>query len=331
MFNKILLIQTASIGDVILITPVIDKLHTFFPACQLDILIKKGYEGLFDEHPFIKNVLVWDKSKHKTRGLVGLMNQLRAEKYDLIINFQRFASTGLLTVLSGASKTIGFDKNPFSNFFTEKVKHHIGQSNSYIHEVDRNLKLIESCTDKKHVNPALYPTKLNLEKTLPYKSSKYICIAPASLWFTKQFPEKQWIDFVSKVNTETVIYLLGSQSDFDLCERVMQNSKHLHTTNLAGKLNLLESAALMRDASMNYVNDSAPMHLCSAMNAKMTVIYCSTIPEFGFGPLSHDATIIQTHEKLPCRPCGLHGFNQCPEKHFKCATTISTHELLYRL
>lgn len=328
MLKKILLIQTASIGDVILITPVIEKLHSYYPECQIDILIKKGYEGIFDEHPVLRKVLVWDKSHRKYKNLIGLLRQIRNEKYDLVINVQRFASTGLLTYLSGAVKTIGFDKNPFSFLFSVKIKHDIGLKNNYIHEVDRNLKLVEGMTDSKTVRPKLYPTKQNLVTTSKYKSSKYICIAPASLWFTKQFPENQWIDFVSQIDQTLVIYLLGSKSDFDLCQRITLASENSNTFNLAGKLNLLESAALMQDADMNYVNDSAPMHLCSATNAKTTAVYCSTIPEFGFGPLSDDAKIVETSEKLSCRPCGLHGFNQCPEKHFKCATNIPTIDLI---
>lgn len=331
MPDKILIIQTASIGDVILITPVIEKLHSFYPDCQIDILIKKGYGGLFDKHPFLHKVMVWDKTRFKYKKLFQLWKLIRHEKYDLVVNVQRFASTGLVTALSGAKKTIGFDKNPFSRFFTIRIKHDIGLKDNYIHEVDRNLKLIESVTDVSHVNPRIYPTEQNLIKTSQYKSRKYICVAPASLWFTKQYPENQWIEFISKIGPETITYLLGSEADFDLCERIRLNTNNSNTVNLAGKLNLLESAALMLDASMNYVNDSAPMHLCSAVNAKLTAIYCSTIPEFGFGPLSDDATIIQTREKLACRPCGLHGFRECPEKHFNCAKTISTNELLYHL
>ncbi|NOU48512.1 MAG: glycosyltransferase family 9 protein [Bacteroidales bacterium] len=331
MADKILIIQTASIGDVILITPVIEKLHLFFPESQIDIMIKKGYEGLFVEHPILNKVLLWDKSQHKYNKLIQLLKQIRSEKYDLVINVQRFASTGLLTVLSGAAKTIGFDKNPFSRFFTTRIRHDIGLKDHFIHEVDRNLKLIEPLTNAESERPKLYPTKKNLITTAKYKLQKYICIAPASLWFTKQYPEDQWIDFVSKIDSSFMIYLLGSKSDNDLCERIKKLSNHCNVINLAGKLNLLESTALMQDAAMNFVNDSAPMHLCSAVNAKTTVMYCSTIPEFGFGPLSDDAVIIQTNEKLDCRPCGLHGFKQCPELHFKCATTLSTNALLNRL
>ena len=70
---------------------------------------------------------------------------------------------------------------------------------------------------------------------------------------------------------------------------------------------------------MTFTNDSAPLHFASAVNAPVTAIFCSTIPEFGFGPLSDVAHTIETEEKLLCRPCGLHGKKACPQGHFKCA------------
>jgi ADP-heptose:LPS heptosyltransferase len=83
-------------------------------------------------------------------------------------------------------------------------------------------------------------------------------------------------------------------------------------------LSLMESAALMKGAKMNYVNDSGPMHIASAMNASVTAFFCSTIPDFGFTPLSEISFIKQVDHDLDCRPCGLHGFNSCPKGHFKC-------------
>ena len=94
---------------------------------------------------------------------------------------------------------------------------------------------------------------------------------------------------------------------------------------------MLQSAALMEGALMNYVNDSAPMHLASAMNAPTTAIFCSTIPAFGFGPLSDNCVVIESSQKLNCRPCGIHGSKFCPEKHFNCAEKISVKSLLKRL
>ena len=124
------------------------------------------------------------------------------------------------------------------------------------------------------------------------------------------------------------MFLLGAFNDRPLCETIVTGTSNKNLVNLAGELSLLESAALMKDADMNYVNDSAPMHLASGMNAPVTAIYCSTVPAFGFGPLSDKSFIIETIEKLDCRPCGLHGHRSCPEGHFNCALTIQKEQLL---
>ena len=79
------------------------------------------------------------------------------------------------------------------------------------------------------------------------------------------------------------------------------------------------------------MNDSAPLHLASSVNAKITAIFCSTVTSFGFGPKSDDAVVVETPLSLDCRPCGLHGFKSCPEGHFKCALTIDKRELTKRL
>jgi ADP-heptose:LPS heptosyltransferase len=82
---------------------------------------------------------------------------------------------------------------------------------------------------------------------------------------------------------------------------------------------------------MNYVNDSAPMHFASAVNAPVTAVYCSTIPEFGFGPLSDNSHVVEIDKPLYCRPCGLHGYSSCPEKHFRCALEIENDQLMVTL
>jgi heptosyltransferase-2 len=64
------------------------------------------------------------------------------------------------------------------------------------------------------------------------------------------------------------------------------------------------------------------MHLASAMNARTTVFYCSTVSQFGFGPLADDNEIIEIQEKLDCRPCGSHGYKVCPKQHFSCGQKI---------
>lgn len=327
--NKFLVIQTASIGDVILATPIIEKLHFFYPEAKIDFLVKKGNESLFNSHPFLNKVLVWQKSTDKYKNFWILINHIRDKKYDCVINVQRFVSSGLMTVYSGAKITIGFNKNPFSLFFTKRVKHTIKKGNR--HETERNLDLVRVITDKSSFPVRLYPSQRDYAKMSQYKTIRYITISPASLWFTKQYPIEKWVEFISEVETEMRIYFLGSKNDYKICEGIIKNSKHINSLNLAGKLSFLESAALMKDAIMNFMNDSAPLHFASSVNAPTTAIFCSTVPSYGFGPLSENSVVVESKEKIDCKPCGLHGLNKCPKKHFKCAITINKNDLLKRI
>ncbi|MBP6978316.1 MAG: glycosyltransferase family 9 protein [Lentimicrobiaceae bacterium] len=326
-----LIIQTASIGDVILVTPVLESIHAAFSGAAIDLLVKKGNETLFTGHPFLRRILSWDKSCGKYKGLIHLIHGIRRNPYDHVINIQRFGSSGLITGLSKAKHTSGFTKNPFALFFTHRSKHLISKDGKAVHEVDRNLSLIDYLHIPILRRPVLYPSHSDEDAVKGYKGAEYICLAPASLWFTKQFPADQWIEFTDALAAGLVIYLIGSSQDRTLCQQILSRTHHPKVVDLAGKLSLLETAALMRDARMNFVNDSAPQHLASAVNAPVSTLFCSTIPAFGFGPLSDHSFIIETQEQLACRPCGIHGHPSCPEKHFKCALSIQTSQLLEKV
>src|SRR4051812_6201456 len=103
--RSILVIQTAFIGDVILATAVVESLHRKFPDAQIDFLLRKGNESLLAAHPFLREVIVFDKSK-KIKNLFALVGKIRKSKYDLVVNVQRFATTGIMTALSGAKTTV---------------------------------------------------------------------------------------------------------------------------------------------------------------------------------------------------------------------------------
>ncbi len=323
--KKILIIQTAFIGDAILATALLEKLHRCIPSAKLDLLVRQGNESLFSNHPYLHQLLVWNKRKDKIKNLAKTVLLIKQNKYDLVINLQRFFSSGLFTVLSGADITIGFDKNPLSWLFTKSVKHEIGTQK---HEIERNQDLIAHLCDTFIDKPKLYPTLQDYQSVAVYQQMPYYCIAPNSVWYTKQFPAPKWIELINKMSIENNIFLLGAPGDFEACDYIKNNAIHKNVINLAGKLSFLQSAALMHGAAMNFVNDSAPMHIGSAMNAPVTAIFCSTVPNFGFGPLSDNSKNVETKEILSCRPCGLHGFKNCPKEHFKCASTIQIEQFL---
>lgn len=329
MSKKILVIQTAFIGDVVLATALLESLHMEYPKANISILVRKGNEGLFKAHPFLQEVLVWDKQQKKYKHWLDLLVTIRKNKYHAVVNVQRYAATGLWTALSGAKMKIGFDKNPFAFLFTHQITHQsVGNE---LHEIDRNHALLSPLGKLPKSKPALYPSSEDATLIAPFQTKAYLCMAPASVWFTKQFPLHKWVDVLNQLPFEGPIYLLGGPGDKSLNEQIIARAKRPNLINMAGRLSFLASAALQKSAVLNYVNDSAPMHFASAVNAPVAAIYCSTIPAFGYGPLSSRSFIIETKQALTCRPCGLHGKIQCPLKHFNCAETITFEQIYYPL
>lgn len=321
---KFLIIQTAFIGDVVLATPIVEKLRRFYPEAQVDFLLRRGNESLLSGHPQINRVWVWDKKRAKYRNWWKLLLQLRRQRYDWVINCQRFAAAGLLTALSGSRQTVGFRKNPVSLFFSLRVQHVFGTAAQPVHEVNRNLALIEHLTDTSFEMPRLYPSDADVSTVskLTTEGNPYCCIAPTSVWYTKQFPAAKWVELINRLPERYTVFLLGGPADAGACDEIVGMSKHSKVKNLAGQLSFLESAALMRAAAMNYVNDSAPLHFASAVAAPVTAVFCSTLPLFGFTPLSPTSQIVEVQEHLSCRPCGIHGRASCPKGHFACAFAI---------
>lgn len=321
--KKILIIQTAFIGDAILATSLIESIHAAYEGeCEIALVVRGGNESLFTNHPKISRVLVWNKKDKKYSNLLKLIHELRKTKFDAVYNLQRFASTGFMTWRMRSPIKVGYAENPFAWLYSRKYKHVLDGR----HEISRNFDLVRADLPDTAVllNPRLYPSELDKElvthKINP--NDRYVVLAPASVWYTKQWPKHKWVDLINSLDQNMQVYLIGSPSDQALINEIIEKSNHQHLHNLAGVFSLLQAAFLMQFAVRVFVNDSAPLHLASAVNAPVTAFFCSTVPSYGFGPLSRDSVIAQMTEQLDCRPCGLHGYKACPKGHFKCAESI---------
>jgi len=319
-FEKILLIQTAFIGDAVLMTPLLEKLHQHYPESKIDILVRKGNESLFDQHPFINEVLIWNKKKAKYKNLFSTLSVIRKNKYDLLVNLQKHFSTGILSAFSKAKKVIGFKQNPFSIFFQIKINYE--NWNKGFHEIERNHFLIQKITDDVPGPMKLYPSSQNHENVSGYITEPYITICPASVWFTKQLPIAKWLELIKFYGPNYKIFLLGGPDDTNLCNNIKNNCGLDTVEVLAGKLSFLDSAALFEKSFLCFSNDSGPLHIASAVNAKIIAFFLSTLPSFGFSPRSKEAKVIEIKEELKCRPCGNHGHQSCPKGHFKCGNDL---------
>jgi heptosyltransferase-2 len=326
--KTILIIQTAFIGDTILASHFARAVKDQYPHSKIHFFLRKGNESVIQGLPTIEKTWVWSKENGKTKNLIKLIMELRKIKFDMVFNLHRHFNSGLVTALMKSPMKVGFKQNPLSFFYTRKIHHQIPDPRGW-HEVQRNLELIPGfkiVDNSKIYKPELPLQEKNFQKVSPFVNEPYFVIAPASVWFTKAWSEEKFRELTTGLIQLGKVYFIGAPSDRELCDRIRKDLPQ--TENLCGALNLLDSAALMKNAKRVFVNDSAPLHLASCVNAKTTAIFCSTVPAFGYTPLADDSVVVDVGNSLSCRPCGLHGHKNCPLGHYKCSQDIEVKKVL---
>ncbi len=331
--KKILIIQTAFAGDVILTLPMIQVLKRHFPNASIDAVVIPRVLDLLANNPHIDRVISYDKRK-SDKGLAGffrLVQRLRLGKYDLAIVPHRSLRSALLAGLSNIPHRIGFDRSAGRIFFTERVRYDPNK-----HEVERNYSLLQPLgigPPEKEL-PKLYPSFRDGEEVdrlfRPYDAEgekPRICIAPGTVWKTKQWLPERFAEVAKKLAEKNTVILIGGKEDEDICEEICRSAGKTGCLNFAGKLSLLQSAEVIKRCKLLLSNDSAPMHIAVAMGTPVVAIFGATVPEFGFAPYGPKDIVVETRG-LPCRPCSIHGGKKCPIKTFVCMRSIESQEIL---
>ncbi len=320
---RFLVLQPAFLGDVVLTLPLLSRLKETSPTAQISLVARQGVEELLTPHPWIDQLYLWDKT---WRGWLALWDRLRRTPWTGVIAVHRYFRMGLLGRLVPAKHRATFDKNPLSRWYDYRAPHQFAEG---LHEVERNLGLLAglSIAPTRPAPPWLFPPSEAWQrvKALP---KPYLVVAPASRWPTKEAPFSLWQAFLAKLPRHFYVYLTGTAADRARLEGLTDSPR---VQNLAGRLSLLELAALIGGAHRVFSVDSATTHIASAMGTPTTTVFCATTPLYGFGPLSPYSDIVETREALRCRPCGLHGHQTCPLQHFRCGTSLSAETLLASL
>jgi heptosyltransferase II len=326
---KIIIVQTAFIGDVVLTLPLAQVLRKKLPDAQIDFVAIPRAAGLLKNHPAINKVIIYDK-RGVDKGVFGLINlssKLKSENYDVAIVPHRSLRSAVLVRMAACKKRIGFSKSVGKKLFTDIVPYPPS-----MHEVERNLTLLRkmAIVHNEKEPPQVYPTDndkevvdklLSDEKILNIK--KLICVAPGSVWNTKRWMTEGYIELVEKlISRGFSVGLIGGEDDFQLCNLILKSVDMTGVFNTAGKLTLLQSAEMIRRCNVLVSNDSAPIHLAAAVNTPVVAIFGATVPAFGFAPYSDRSLVVET-DGLKCRPCSIHGGNQCPIKTFDCMKMIT--------
>jgi heptosyltransferase-2 len=331
--SKILVIQTAFIGDLVLTTPLIRAIRRGFPYARISVLAIPQTADLLVGNPHVDNVVLYDKrGKERTiRAFLKLVDRLRKEHFDLAIVPHRSFRSALLAALSGIPQRIGFNTSIGAFLFTHRVFYR-----KDAHEIERNLDLLNRfgiCLQDK--SPEIFPSLQDRERITEFlrengiqTSHKLVAIAPGSVWSTKCWPPERFAEVARLLfeQFEIKVVLIGGEADRQLCQQIAKVLPRGVGTVAAGQMSLCQSAALLERCTLLLSNDSAPVHLSVAMKTPVVAIFGPTVPAFGFAPWGEGHTVVQ--KQLKCRPCGVHGSKRCPRGHFQCMKGISPERVL---
>jgi heptosyltransferase II len=325
---KILLVQTAFIGDIILSAPLVARLGAIHPGAELWLLTTGGGAELFRADPRLAGIITFDK-RGRERGVLGTLRkarELRSHGFDLVYSLHRSARTAILLYLAGIPRRIGFDDAKGAFLYTER------RARRGAHEVQRKLSLVgEEAEPGKPGLLTLHPPPLEqcAEEVRDWLADErpYAVLAPGSAWETKQWSAEGFRETGAALAERGFrIAVVGAPNELAQAGRVCGEGDP-RFTNWAGRTTLGEMLRLVEGASLVVCNDSMVLHLASSFGTPVVAAFCATSPSFGFGPWNANGRVVERTD-LACKPCRPHGGRRCPTGTWACSRGLSAEPVL---
>lgn len=302
--KKILIVKPSSLGDIVHSLPFLQALKDGFPDAEIHWIVAKGLEGLLENHPMVKKLLVIEKDRWKdlkkikdtASELAGISKELKRESYDMAIDLQGLLRSGLLAYATHAPVRIGFReaREGSAVFYTHKIT-----GGRDIHAVDRYLKIASAlgCETADAGFPMPLIKESDKVKRLKENAGDYAVIVPGARWETKKWSPEKFGRLASMLDMKSII--IGSASDIEISKRIEAASKG-KALSTAGYTDIKELISIIRGARYVVTNDSGPMHIAAALGIPVIAIFGPTNPE-RTGPYGKKHIIISSD--IPCAPC----------------------------
>lgn len=306
--RKILIVRLSSLGDILLTTPLISEIKLNYPQVEIDFLLKPHYADVYKFNSHVSHLMLYEKS-----NLKSLKKLIKENHYDAVVDLQNNLRTKLLLCFLSVPK-LKFKKPSLKKFLLVKFKKNYFKEIVPIPQMyanTLNLKL------SKEQSLELFNKDGKVENS---SQNNVIGFCPGSKHFTKTWLEEYFVE-LGNILTEKgyKIYLFGGSIEKDKCKLLSERIKN--SSDFSNENDLLTTAELMKKCKLIVSNDSALMHLASAIKIPIVAIFGSSVKEFGFEPFNVKHEIMEV-KNLDCRPCSHVGRNICPKGHFKCMIEI---------
>ncbi len=326
---KILVIRFGSLGDLVLMTPLLKSLKAKYQGCEIHVATKDKYADLFLEDTNV------DEVKPLRPGglgeLLGLRAELRREGYGIIIDAHNVIRSNIIlnTLRSGVKVQIGKDQIKKLLLIKAKInlyRRPIPLSQRYLQTVKPlDVEPVGTVPEIGVSNTVINKIK-ELLLVSGLKGKTLVAFAPGSRWVTKMWPPEYFERLISSVGRQGLgTIVIGGPEDVDLNRKIGQKCSP-PPFDLTGTLTILESAAVLHECRVLITNDSAPLHLAEAVGTPVIALFGPTVREFGYYPQMSQSHALEV--QLPCRPCSRNGARPCPLGTKECLTSISPERVL---
>ena len=359
---KILVIQTAFLGDLLLSIPLLKNIKRIYPEAELYLLCRQGLGKLMQDLKVVDHF--YEVKKGSSASYKEILQVLHVFEFEKIYCPHPSLRSALLTWKLHAGEKIGFKSWWNFFYFHRRVRKDMrypeairllsllnGDMATFIPEeyastngiqilqpvpdvasMDICANLVERDTQAHLKNildrfPGLsfFDSVVQVVQTgFDGERIKTVAIFPGSVWGTKRWSQKNYTLLAQKfLQQGWQVILLGSQDEQELCAQIHKDCSSDQVFNLSGRLSWMETIAVLMLVHLVISNDSGGQHLAALVSAPTVGIFGPTILEFGFRPWNSNAIVVETHKQLTCRPCGKHGPQVCPVGTHECMESIN--------
>ncbi|MCQ2976126.1 MAG: glycosyltransferase family 9 protein [Bacteroidales bacterium] len=335
-----LVIRFSSIGDIVLITPVLRLIKKYFPNSILHFLTKEKFKNVVKLNPNIDqlhllgsdyNKCIDELKSIKFDFVIDLHNNLRSHKIRWSLNISKpkdFSEQeySILPALKSSNRIFTLNKLDFKKMLLTVFK--INKLPN-VHITDREIETLKTFgieNDNLGLEYYISSEDEQQAKNIINNIDYYTAFVIGATYSTKRLPNNLISDICSGICS--TIILLGGPDDIAASEFVINNSSNKNIINLCGKVSLNVSAGIVKNAKLVIAHDTGLMHIASAYHKNVLTIWGNTVPEFGMyaccpGNLSKDFQVF-----CKCRPCNKLGHKSCPKKHFNCMNNQNIKEII---
>ena len=288
--RSILIIRPSALGDVCRSVPVLASLRRAWPEARIGWLVQEEFSDAISSHPCLDEVILFPRqafrgawrSPRRLFGALSYLKGLSRGDWQLAIDCQGLARSGLFARFSGADRRVGFQEAAELGwvFLNERIP------TDKRHVVDRTMDLIAALGITPLMDLRLYAPPAAQQQWLDHPlhpNEPYIVLAPRSRWASKEWPAKRWQGLIRELSNKghCSFVLVGSPSEQASIDQLAESIEdpRIRVSSLAGRTTVGEMMAVIEGAQLVIANDSAPLHIAVGFSRPLIGLFGPTDPE----------------------------------------------------